>query len=118
MELRIRNAAPIACALVLATILGCDTAPTAPPVSTLAVYVHWNGTGLPDRRLDIVELGVTQTTDAGGRATFTLRPGHWTLRAYVNHGGPVGAIDLAVTTRAGETSQVDVVDCVPCLAAS
>jgi hypothetical protein len=95
--------------------VACSKSPTAPKSSRLDVYVQWNDQGVPDRRLEIVELGLSAVTDASGHATFTLPAGSWTLRAFVNRGGPVGRVDVAVTTTAGETSHVEVGDCLPCV---
>jgi len=99
--------------------LACSKAPTAPlttlATSRLEVLVYWNQQGLPDRLLEIVELGLTQTTDSQGRATFELRPGSYTLRAHVNVGGPSFVRDFGVMIRAGETEHLDVPDCVPCV---
>jgi hypothetical protein len=105
----------LACLSLIGASVACSKSPTAPPSSHVDVLVQWNDQGLPDRRLEIVELGLVETTDANGRATFTLPAGSWTLRAYVNRGGPSGRVDIAVTTKAGETSEVTVADCLPCV---
>src|SRR5439155_3150511 len=93
--------------------------PTAPAVSSrLEVFVEWRGSGLENRRLEIVELGLAQVTDANGNAAFRLPAGSYTLRAFVNRGGPPRAYDQSVITRAGETERVEVWDCVPCMSPS
>lgn len=84
--------------------------------SHLAVYVHWGNTGLAQKRLEVVELGVVKLTDESGIADFTLAPGTYTLRAYgINVPGPPPAfVDFSVRTTRGDTTQVEVIDCLPC----
>lgn len=108
----------LALAACCALGLGCAKAPTAPPPETgrLEVFVYWDQQALAGRRLDILELGLTRTTDASGTATFELRPGSYTLRAYVNAGGPAGTRDFGLTIGPGEIKHVDVPDCLPCVA--
>ncbi len=90
--------------------------PGAPRVdSRLEVFVHWGDQGLADRRLEIVEQGMVRLTDSTGIAEFVLPAGTYTLRAYVNVGGPAGHTDLVVVTRPGGTMHVEVVDCLPCV---
>jgi len=113
-----RRAKFLALALICATSLSCGarSSPTAPaPNSRLDVLVSWDGQGVSDRLLEIVELGLSLRTDAAGMATFSLPAGSYTLRAFVNSPGPPAARDYPVTTRAGETVRVDVVDCLPCM---
>ena len=90
---------------------------TAPGDSNLVVFVHWEGHGVADRRVEIVGLNLVQKTDVGGLATFRLPAGSHTLRAFVNVGGPRGSVDVGVTTKKGETQRVQVVDCQPCVSA-
>ncbi len=109
--------------LALATIcllgVSCGrTSPQSPEFeSHLVVYVHWGDTGLAQKRLEIVELGVVKLTDASGIAVFTLPAGTYTLRAYgINVPGPPPAfVDIAVTTTWRRTTRVEVVDCLPCV---
>ena|SRR2546425_2199364 len=108
----------LALALFCATSLSCAgrSSPTAPgSKSRLDVLVSWGDQGVADRLLEIVELGLSQRTDAAGMATFDLPAGSYTLRAHVNSPGPPAPRDYPVTTRAGETVHVDVVDCIPCM---
>ena len=77
--------------------------------------MYWENQGLPDRRLEIVELGLVRRTNAAGIAVFGLPAGSYTLRAFVNAGGPAGFRDVAVSTRPGETERVAVADCLPCV---
>lgn len=83
--------------------------------SRLVVFVHWQNHGLPDRSLTIVELDMERTTNQDGLAEFRLPPGTYTLRAFVNAGGPPLYVDRTVTLEKGETLRVEVVDCVPCV---
>jgi hypothetical protein len=113
-----RRAMFVALALFCATGLACGgrSSPTAPaPNGRLDVLVSWDGQGVSDRLLEIVELGLSLRTDSAGMATFHLPAGNYTLRAYVTSPGPSAARDYAVTARAGETVHVDVVDCLPCV---
>jgi len=109
----------LALALLCAASLSCGgrSSPTAPawPDSRLDVLVSWDGQGVPDRLLEIVELGLSLWTDAAGKATFNLPAGSYTLRAHVNGPGPPVPQDYPVTLRAGETVHVDVGDCLPCM---
>lgn len=100
--------------------LSCgDESIVAPPTSpTLEVLVSWDGQGLADRRLVIVELSLEKTTNAAGRATFTLPAGTYTLRAYVTVPGPAGFRDQTVTVREGQTTRAYVTDCLPCVSPS
>src|SRR5258706_3321218 len=106
-------------ALALVCSLGCssDGRFSAAPrtASRLVVFVHWGDQGVPDRRLEILELRVTQFTDGYGVADFLLPAGKYTLRAYVNMGGPGGFSDVSVTVRLGTTERVEVADCPPCV---
>src|SRR5262249_35406029 len=111
----------LALALLGATSLSCGgrsspTAPASPPYdSRLTVFVSWDGQGLADRLLEILELGLSQRTDANGAAVFELPAGNFTLRAHVNGPGPSIPRDIPVTTQPGQTVHVDVVDCIPCM---
>lgn len=106
----------VLCCAASASCVG--RSPIAPLVgSRLVVHVSWQDQSLPDRRLEIVELGLEQRTNAAGIALFNLAAGSHTLRAYVNAGGPSGFVDMPVTTRAGETERLEVADCLPCVSA-
>ena len=109
----------LALLLLCGTSLSCGGRSLTQPIvdSRLEVHVHWNGQSLADRHLEIVELGLVRQTDATGVAQFLLPAGSYTLRAFVNAGGPAGFQDLAVTTHAGETERVEVLDCLPCVSA-
>jgi len=112
-----RRAMFLALALFV-TSLACGgrSSPTAPTSSSrLDVLVSWDGQGVSDRLLEIVELGLSLRSDSAGMATFNLPAGTYTLRAYVSGPGPSVSRDYPVTMRAGEVVHVDVVDCVPCM---
>jgi hypothetical protein len=109
-------------ALVLLCCMGISCGGGSPlqpwPDSRLVVFVHWDDTGLADKRLEVVELGIVKITDASGLAVFPLPAGTYTLRAYdINMGGPGREfVDRTVTTRRGDTTRVEVADCLPCVA--
>jgi hypothetical protein len=108
----------LALALFCAMGVACGgrSSPTAPASnSQLDVRVSWDGQGVSDRLLEIVERGLSLRTDSAGMATFNLPAGNYTLRAYVTSPGPSAARDYQVTTRAGETAHLEVVDCLPCM---
>jgi hypothetical protein len=116
----------LALALLSAASLSCGgqsaapTTPIPPPPfegSRLQVFVQWQGQGVADRQLDILELGLTQTTDAKGITVFEIPAGAYTLRAHVTGPGPSIPRDIPVMTRSGETEHVQVTDCLPCRSA-
>ena len=90
----------------------------APSGSRLEAFVSWQGRGVADRKLEIVELSLERITNSDGLATFSLPAGTYTLRAYVNGPGPALPADQTVTTRVGETTRVNVGDCLPCVSPS
>ena len=94
-------------------VASCDSLPSD---GQLIVFVHWQNQGLPDRRVEIVELGMEQFTNARGVARFALPPGVYTLHADVNGPGPPIGVDRSVTVRRGQTTRVEVIDCLPCVA--
>jgi hypothetical protein len=111
-----RNSALLVLVLLFVPSLSCRRPPVAPaPQARLEVFVHWEAEGVPDRRLEIVELGLSKLTDAAGIAVFTLPPGRYTLRADVNSGGPPLPRQIPVTVRLGSTERVEVSDCLPCM---
>src|SRR5262245_39625000 len=103
--------------LLCGSSLSCGgRSPMSPaPNSRLQVFVQWQGQGLADRKLEIVELDLTQSTDSSGLAVFNIPAGTYTLRAFVNRGGPPAYTDISVTTKRGETELVEVSDCLPCV---
>ena len=115
-----RKTAVLTFAMLCATSLSCGgRSPTAPPApaaeSRLEVFVQWQGRGVADRRLEILELGLAQTTDSTGIAVFRLPAGSYTLRAFVNRPGPPVPTNISVTLRPGAIQRVEVADCVLCL---
>jgi hypothetical protein len=110
-----RRAVVLGLAVLSATSLSCEGSTAAPSRAHLQVFVHWENQALADRRLEIVELGEVQVTDRNGMAEFVLPPGTFTLRAYVNLGGPAGHRDVSVNVAEGRTTRVEVIDCLPCM---
>src|SRR5689334_9877805 len=110
-----RRAMALGLAVLSATSLSCARSTEAPARGHLQVFVHWENEALAGRRLEIVELGAVQVTDRNGMAEFVLPPGTFTLRAYVNAGGPAGRRDVSVNVAEGQATRVDVVDCLPCM---
>lgn len=116
---------PAVCVAALLTSCGETTAPVVPSAQpspavmlqggTVLVYVHWGDQGIPDKLVELVELGKSLLTDEEGFARFVVPPGDYTLRAYeINRGPTFEYIDTAVTVTAGEELFVEIVDCIPC----
>jgi hypothetical protein len=82
----------------------------------IAVYVHWGGQGVPDKRVELLGLHLEGKTDAGGMAEFIAPVGDYTVRVYdINRGGPsLWYFDTKVTVMPDQEVTVDVVDCLPC----
>lgn len=98
---------------LLTSCSGTSTQPAEP--GHLTVYVFWNGAGLADRQLDIVETGETKYTDEDGLAVFDLKPGTYVLRAYVNSGGPPLYREQQVEILPGKETRVEIADCLLCV---
>ena len=125
--MRYATVTTVICAVLLAASCQDATAPVRPtesnePIarletSKLTVRVVWDGQGVPDKRVEVLELHLTGTTNATGYATFDLRAGDYTLRAYdINRGGPAMLyIDTKVTIVAGKEVRIEVLDCLPCV---
>ena len=117
-----KQIASIALALACGLAVSCGgRSPQAPAAdSRLQVYVYWDDTGLADKRLEVLELGVVRLTDKSGIAEFQMPAGTYTLRAHeINRPGPPPAyVDMTVTTNRGEVTRVEVFDCLPCVAAT
>lgn len=117
----VRTIACLALALLSAASLSCggqSTAPISPLAgSRLHVFVEWQGQGVAGVPLDILELNLSQTTDAKGITVFEIPAGSYTLRAHLNGPGPGVLQEIPVMTRWGETEHVQVTDCVPCVSA-
>lgn len=110
-----RRAVVFGLAVLCATSLSCQRSTEPPSTGHLQVFVHWENQALADRKLEIVELGKVQVTDRNGLAEFVLPPGAFTLRAYVTGPGPAAYRDVSVDVASGQTTRVDVIDCLPCL---
>ncbi len=87
-----------------------------PIPSGIIAYVHWQKEPVPGIKILLVGTGDTLTTDSTGMATFTVPAGKYTVRAFdINRGGPaLISVDFDVAVRPGETTTVDIVDCLPC----
>jgi len=114
----------LAMSLACIACLSCSAKPTSQVAPTvlgqesegqLQVFVHWQDEPLADRQIEVVELGLVKRSDASGFVTFEVPPGTYTLRSYVTSPGPAAYVDAAVTVAAGETENVKVQDCLPCL---
>ena len=117
-----KQIAAITLALVYGLGVSCGRGSPQEPLgeSRLQVYVHWGDTGLAEKRVKVLELGVVRLTDKSGIAEFLVPAGTYTLRAYgINVPGPPPTyVDITVKTTRGETTRVEVVDCLPCVAAN
>ena len=106
---------------VISCLVGCGRgSPQEPRIdSHLQVYVHWEEMGLAEKRIQIPELGFEKLSDAKGLAVFDMPAGQYTVRAYgINDAGPPPLyVERSVTTTRGDTTTVDIVDCLPCVAA-
>ena len=114
-----KRLAALAFVLTCFLVSSCgDDSPEGPPnVSWLRVYVHWEAQGLAGKRIEVPELGRESLTDSTGIATFEVPVGRYTVRAYeINTPGPPPAyVERSVTTSRGEVTNVDIVDCLPCV---
>jgi hypothetical protein len=103
------------------TLLGCtDEGTETPPLiypTLIVAKVHWGDQGVPDIPVVLVGTSDSVLTDSSGLAVFSVPPGKYVLRAFgINRGGPVlQHIDFDVEVKQGETSRVDIVDCLPCV---
>lgn len=113
-------------ALLLAVSCQSSTAPGTPGATKsvarletgrLVVHVYYGDQGVPNKRVDIVELHLSATTDDNGFAEFTVPAGGYTLRAYnINRGGPaLRSIDTRVFVKAGQDTRVGIFDCLSCV---
>ena len=87
------------------------------PVSWISAYVHWQDQGVAGKQIVLVQTGDTLRTDSKGLAEFSVPAGHYVIRALeINRGGPCcRSIDFDVETKPGDTTKVDIVDCLPCV---
>ena len=102
---------------VLLAMSACDS--TAPvPNGWLDVHVYAGQTGEAGKTIEVRGTGLSQKTDAGGRAVFEVGAGTHTVRAYdINQGGPCCAyVDRDAAVVDGDTTRVDFFDCPECAA--
>jgi hypothetical protein len=106
---------PLVLATAVAVRCGTGVDPT-PPRGGIVVHIHWDDQGVPGKKVELVELHRTGTTNDQGLVKFVAAPGNYTLRTYdINRGGPVlEFIDTPVTIKPGRDERVDIVDCLPC----
>lgn len=102
------------------SLFACSDVGEEPPLlcpTLIVAKVHWEDQGVPDIPVVIVHTGDSVRTDSTGLAVFSVSPGKYVIRAYgINTGGPIFQyIDFNVDAKKGETSFVDIVDCLPCL---
>jgi hypothetical protein len=117
---------PSICALAVATSCG-ETGPADPSTEVtsrllietgkVVVFVNWDGEGIPNKRVEIVELRMVRTTNEAGIAEFVVPVGDYTVRVHeINRGGPpLLFVDTEVTVMFGEELLVEVIDCLPCV---
>ncbi|MCA9727986.1 MAG: carboxypeptidase-like regulatory domain-containing protein [Candidatus Eisenbacteria bacterium] len=103
----------------ISTLILCSFSCGSNPVasrsdSVLEVRVYWEDQGLPDRSVEVRELGRSAVTGEDGIARFSLPAGAYTVRALVNARGPAGYEDYPVTISRGDLFRLDIVDCLPC----
>jgi hypothetical protein len=84
---------------------------------TVVVFVHWDGQGLEDMRVELVELAIELETDREGLAEFLVPAGRYTLRAYdINQGGPaLDHVDTEIVVQPNKTVWIEIVNCLPCV---
>ena len=108
-----------ACGLLAATACDKDSTPTASNQTraVLTVIVQFDGEGVSGKQIDVLNTGLSGTTDNSGQVRFTLPPGRYTVRAYgINQGGPVyHHVDQAVDVGAGQSNVVKIFDCLICV---
>lgn len=110
---------PLSFFLAATALVACSDTTTqpAPTPGHIVVYVYYDGSGLPDRVLEIVETGDKATTDESGLAEFDLAPGRYVLRAYgiTTPGPPPPYVDREIDVRSGQDQRVEIFDCLPCV---
>jgi hypothetical protein len=97
-------------------LFGCSDMGEEPP-SLIVAKVHWEDQGVPNIPVVLLQTGDSVRTDSSGLAVFSVSPGKYVLRAYgINRGGPaLQYIDIDVEAKKGETTLVEIVDCLPCV---
>lgn len=91
--------------------------PSTAPSALIVVKVHWGEQGISGIPVVLLGRSDTASTDLSGLAEFTVPPGKYVVRAMkVNQGGSVFRyVDVDVNATKGQTSFVDIIDCLPCL---
>ncbi len=84
---------------------------------TVVVFVHWEGDGLANKRVELIELGIELRTDDQGLATFVVPIGDYTVRVHeINRGGPgLLYVDEKVTVIPDEQTRIEIFDCLECV---
>ena len=108
------------CVALLVALVACNVqSVNVQPVmmGRLEVYVYWENQPQANKRVELLEPKDVRFTAASGIAEFVLPEGKYTVRAFdINRGGPgMRVIEQFVTIKAGETTRVDVLDCLPCV---
>jgi uncharacterized protein (DUF2141 family) len=82
----------------------------------IVVYVYWNNQGIPGKKVEVLETGKTELTNANGIAVFRVPVGKLTVRVYnVERGGPpLLHVDTTVIVAPGAAARVNVWECLPC----
>ncbi len=102
-------------------LAGCSDEGVRPPSTQsptlILARVHWGQEGVPGIQIVLVGTADTVRTDSSGVAEFSVLPGKYVVRAYgINRGGPaLEVVDFDVEASKGQTTLVDIVDCLPCL---
>ena len=125
--MRLATLVPMICAVLSMASCQEATSPVQPSDSggpivasksgTLVVRVVWDGQGVPDKRVEVLEVNLAGKTDGSDYATFDLPAGRYTVRAYdINRGGPPRLyIDTTVNIMAGKEVRIELLDCLPCV---
>jgi hypothetical protein len=105
----------VASMLISLSAVSC-TGITFPPSGQIIAHVHWQNLNEAGKMIVLVEVHDTLYTDTAGLATFVVRAGQYTVRAFgINRGGPLFAfVDYSVKLLPEATITVDIVDCLPC----
>jgi hypothetical protein len=102
-------------AVLSAILISCN--PQIPQLARLEVYVYWDNQPQANKRVELIELKQEKLTNTAGLTDFNLLQGNYTLRVYdINRGGPLQEFfEQPITTKAGETTRIEVLDCIPCV---
>ena len=105
--------------LVLIALPSCKNAPEqpAPAHPVILAYVHWEQAPSAGIKVELLQTGESKYTDSTGHASFSVTPGKYVLRVYgINRGGPAPrSFDFPVEVMSSDTTDVDVVNCLPCV---